>query len=148
MLYVGGDQSGPWFKQMRARLLQLLPYADDVTVTAAGHLVASTDPFQLSELLLQHFRRYPKDSAGSPAHEGAELTHHQRAPAGAGSIPGAGVICDSSAPTQDGSRLASSQTSTWPLRGAKTQAASRVGCPQIVSSPWSSQPRSSLRPLP
>lgn len=67
VLYVGGDESGPWFKQMRARLLQLLPHADDVTVSAGGHLVASTDPFQLSELLLRHFRRYPKDSAGSPA---------------------------------------------------------------------------------
>ena len=64
VLYVGGDETSPWFKQMRARLLQLLPHADEVTVKEAGHLVAATHPVELADLLLQHFRSHPRDPAG------------------------------------------------------------------------------------
>ncbi len=61
VLYVGGDQTGPWFTQMRARLLALLPHADEAMVEGAGHLVATTHPSELAQLMLQHFRRHPTD---------------------------------------------------------------------------------------
>lgn len=60
LLYVGGDRSGPWFMQMRQRLVSLLPHADQATVEGAGHLAASTHPYEVAQLLVQHFRRHPR----------------------------------------------------------------------------------------
>ncbi len=60
VLYIGGSQSGSWFTDMRAKVLRLLPHADEATVEGAGHLVASTHPSELAALLLEHLRRHPR----------------------------------------------------------------------------------------
>lgn len=60
VLYVGGSESASWFTEMRARILCLLPRADDATVEGAGHLLASTHPAEVVAPLLEHFRRHPR----------------------------------------------------------------------------------------
>ncbi|MGZ6803194.1 MAG: alpha/beta fold hydrolase [Nocardioidaceae bacterium] len=59
VLYVGGSESGPWFAEMRARILQLLPRAEDTTVTGAGHLLAATHPTETARFLVDFLRRTP-----------------------------------------------------------------------------------------
>ena len=58
VLYVGGSDSGPWFAEVRARILQLLPHAEDTTVQGAGHLLASTHPSDAATLLMDFLRRH------------------------------------------------------------------------------------------
>lgn len=64
VLYVGGSDSGPWFAEVRARVLQLLPQAEDATVDGAGHLLATTHPAEVARLLLDFLRRHPTPRAG------------------------------------------------------------------------------------
>jgi pimeloyl-ACP methyl ester carboxylesterase len=64
ILYVGGGQSSLWFTEMRARILHLLPDAEQATVQGAGHFLASTHPAELAALLLAHFRRHPRPGSG------------------------------------------------------------------------------------
>lgn len=65
VLHVGGSLSGPWFAQMRDRLLRLLPDAASAVVPDAGHLVASTHPEKTAGLVLDHLRRHSGQSRGS-----------------------------------------------------------------------------------
>lgn len=60
VLYVGGSNSGPWFAQVRGRMLQLLPHAQDTTVQGAGHLLALTHPFATAELVVDFLRRHSR----------------------------------------------------------------------------------------
>lgn len=60
VLYVGGSDSGPWFAEVRARILQLLPHAEDTTVLRAGHLLASTHPSDAAKLVVNFLRRHPR----------------------------------------------------------------------------------------
>ena len=59
VLYVSGSDSGPWFAEMRKRMLDLLPTAEDAIAEGAGHLVASTHAWWLSRLLVDFLRRQP-----------------------------------------------------------------------------------------
>lgn len=58
VLYVGGSDSGPWFADVRTRILQLLPHAEDTTVQGAGHLLALTHRFDTAALLVDFLRRH------------------------------------------------------------------------------------------
>lgn len=60
VLYVGGSNSGPWFAEVRARILQLLPHAEDSTVQGAGHLLALTHPIDTAEFVVGFLRRHPR----------------------------------------------------------------------------------------
>ncbi len=60
VLYVGGSDSGPWFAEVRARILHLLPQAENSTVQGAGHLLALTHPRETAELVLRFLRRHPR----------------------------------------------------------------------------------------
>lgn len=60
VLYVGGSNSGPWFAEVRGRMLQLLPHAQDTTVQGAGHLLALTHPFATAELVVDFLRRHSR----------------------------------------------------------------------------------------
>jgi pimeloyl-ACP methyl ester carboxylesterase len=55
VLWVGGDQSPPWFGQMEQRLGSLLPHLESVTVEGAGHNLASTHPDEVTAALLASF---------------------------------------------------------------------------------------------
>lgn len=48
VLYVGGSESGPWFRQTQAWVSALFPGAQKVTVEGAGHDVALTHPRELA----------------------------------------------------------------------------------------------------
>jgi pimeloyl-ACP methyl ester carboxylesterase len=60
VLYVGGSDSGPWFAEVRARILQLLPHAEETTVKGAGHLLASTHPSDAARLMVDFLRRHTR----------------------------------------------------------------------------------------
>lgn len=60
VLHVGGSESGPWFDQMRDRLLRLLPDARSAVVPGAGHLLASTHPDRTAGFVVEHLRRHPE----------------------------------------------------------------------------------------
>ncbi len=63
VLYVGGDNSGPWFAEVRARILQLLPHAEDTTIQGAGHLLAATHPTETAGLVVDFLRRHPRGAS-------------------------------------------------------------------------------------
>ena len=48
VLYVGGTESGPWFRQTRAWVSALFPAARSVAIEGAGHDVALTHPRALA----------------------------------------------------------------------------------------------------
>ena len=48
VLYVGGTDSGPWFRQTQAWVSALFPAAQSVTIEGAGHDVALTHPRALA----------------------------------------------------------------------------------------------------
>lgn len=60
VLYVGGSHSGPWFAEVRTRILHLLPQAENCTVQGAGHLLALTHPLETAQLIVDFLRRYPR----------------------------------------------------------------------------------------
>ena len=60
VLYIGGSHSGPWFAEVRARMLHLLPQAENSTVQGAGHLLALTHPVETAELVVNFLRRHPR----------------------------------------------------------------------------------------
>lgn len=72
VLLVGGRETGPWFSEMRERLLRLLPASAEATIDGAGHLVASTHPAEVAAHLRRHFdkaggRGTGPDGASLPA---------------------------------------------------------------------------------
>lgn len=48
VLYVGGTESGPWFRQTQAWVSTLFPAAQNVTIEGAGHDLALTHPRELA----------------------------------------------------------------------------------------------------
>jgi len=48
VLYVGGTESGPWFRQTQAWMSALFPAARSVTIEGAGHDLALTHPRELA----------------------------------------------------------------------------------------------------
>jgi pimeloyl-ACP methyl ester carboxylesterase len=58
VLHVGGTESGPWFAEMRQRLLRVLPRAECGTVPGAGHLLATSHPDDTARLVVDHLRRH------------------------------------------------------------------------------------------
>lgn len=60
VLYVGGSDSGPWFAEVRGRMLQLLPHAQHTTVQGAGHLLALTHPAATAKLVVDFLRRHSR----------------------------------------------------------------------------------------
>ena len=60
VLYVGGSDSGPWFAEVRARILQLIPQAENATVQGAGHLLALTHPVHTANFVVDFLRRHPR----------------------------------------------------------------------------------------
>lgn len=59
VLSLGGSQSGPWFAESRAQLQRWLPQLEDITVTGAGHLLASTHPAEVAKLVTDFLSRHP-----------------------------------------------------------------------------------------
>jgi pimeloyl-ACP methyl ester carboxylesterase len=60
VLYIGGSHSGPWFAEVRTRILRLLPQAENSTVQGAGHLLALTHPLETAQLVVNFLRRQPR----------------------------------------------------------------------------------------
>ena len=59
VLYVGGSDSGPWFDEVRALLLEWLPDAEEVTIAGADHGLALTHPQELAAAVAAFLRRHP-----------------------------------------------------------------------------------------
>lgn len=57
VLLIGGEESAAWFREARELLKQWLPHAEEATVDRAGHLVATTHPRELAELIVDFVRR-------------------------------------------------------------------------------------------
>ena len=59
VLHIGGTDSGPWFAEVRALLLDWLPHADDVVLAGADHSLATTHPAEIAAALVPFLRRHP-----------------------------------------------------------------------------------------
>ena len=59
VLYVGGTESGPWFAEMRQRLLEWLPQADDLVVQGADHSLVLTHVEEIAPAVTSFLRRHP-----------------------------------------------------------------------------------------
>ena len=53
VLYVGGSDSGDWFRQTEAWVRSLFPAARTVTIEGAGHYLALTHPGALADAVTQ-----------------------------------------------------------------------------------------------
>jgi pimeloyl-ACP methyl ester carboxylesterase len=58
VLYVGGSASGPWFAQVRSRILRLLPLPEDGVLPGVGHLLALTHPAAVAGIVVDLLRRH------------------------------------------------------------------------------------------
>lgn len=56
VLWLGGDDSAPWFDEMRARLSGLLPRYSELTVEGAGHMLPITHPDAVAAALRAFLR--------------------------------------------------------------------------------------------
>ncbi len=61
VLYVGGTDSGPWFRQTQAWVTGLFPEAHSVTIEGAGHDLALTHPHQLAIAVTQFLQTLATD---------------------------------------------------------------------------------------
>ena len=59
VLYVGGTESGPWFAEMRERLLEWLPQADDLVVDGADHSLVLTHVEEIAPAVKSFLHRHP-----------------------------------------------------------------------------------------
>ncbi|WP_324651533.1 alpha/beta fold hydrolase [Georgenia sp. H159] len=59
VLHVGGTDSGPWFAQVRERVLDLVPGAEDVVVRGAGHTLALTHAPDVAAAVSAFVRTHP-----------------------------------------------------------------------------------------
>jgi pimeloyl-ACP methyl ester carboxylesterase len=59
VLYVGGTESGPWFAEMRERVLDWLPQADDLVVPGADHSLVLTHVGEIAPAVASFQRRHP-----------------------------------------------------------------------------------------
>lgn len=58
VLYVGGSESGPWFAQVRAQVLEWFPSAEDVVVPGADHSLAMTHWRHIAAAVEPFLRRH------------------------------------------------------------------------------------------
>ncbi|RKS07811.1 3-oxoadipate enol-lactonase [Nocardiopsis sp. Huas11] len=58
-LHIGGGASGPRFAEVRQRVLDLLPHADDVVIQGADHALPLTATGQVAEAFTDFLRRHP-----------------------------------------------------------------------------------------
>lgn len=68
VLHVGGTDSGPWFAQVRERVLGWFPGAEDVVVPGAGHALALTHAPDVAAAISRFVGRHPSASDGPPRH--------------------------------------------------------------------------------
>jgi pimeloyl-ACP methyl ester carboxylesterase len=67
VLHIGGSESGPWFEQVLAWAVQLLPQAQVTTVAGAGHLVGLTHAEEVARRLVAFLAATgPASSGGVP----------------------------------------------------------------------------------
>lgn len=59
VLYVGGADSGRWFAEVRALMLEWFPQADDVVVEGADHSLAMTHGRQVADAIATFLRHHP-----------------------------------------------------------------------------------------
>ena len=59
VLYIGGQDSGPWFAQVRDLLLAWFPTAEDVVLTGADHSLTLTHAPQMADALVDFLDRHP-----------------------------------------------------------------------------------------
>ena len=59
VLYVGGTESGPWFTEMRERLLEWLPQAEDLVVDGADHSLVLTHVEEIAAAVASFLGRHP-----------------------------------------------------------------------------------------
>ncbi|GAB2526621.1 alpha/beta fold hydrolase [Nocardiopsis aegyptia] len=59
VLHVGGASSGPLFAEVRVRVLDLLPHADDVVIPGADHAMALTATDRVAAAVAAFLRRHP-----------------------------------------------------------------------------------------
>lgn len=66
-LHIGGGESGPWFAEVRALILQWLPRTDDVVIEGADHALLLTHTPLVADALATFLRRHPLAAArGAP----------------------------------------------------------------------------------
>ncbi len=63
-LHVGGAASGNWFTQVRRRVLEVLPGAEDVVLDGADHSLAITHAPALADAVTGFLDRHPSAPAG------------------------------------------------------------------------------------
>ena len=63
VLYVGGTESGPWFAEMRERLLEWLPQAEDLVVEGADHSLVLTHVEEIASAVTSFLHRHPIDGS-------------------------------------------------------------------------------------
>lgn len=59
VLHVGGTDSGPWFAEVRARVLDWFPDADDVVIQGADHSLPLTHASQVADAVATFLQRHP-----------------------------------------------------------------------------------------
>jgi len=59
VLYVGGTDSGPWFRQTQAWVSALFPAAKSITIEGAGHDLALTHPYELATAVARFLAAQP-----------------------------------------------------------------------------------------
>jgi len=63
VLHVGGTESGPWFAEMRERVLEWLPQAEDLVVQGADHSLALTHVGEIASAVTSFLHRHPIDAS-------------------------------------------------------------------------------------
>jgi pimeloyl-ACP methyl ester carboxylesterase len=58
VLHIGGQESGPWFAEVRELILTWFPHAEDVLLTGADHSLALTHAPQLAGVLADFLDRH------------------------------------------------------------------------------------------
>ena len=56
VLYIGGNESGPWFEEVRELILRWLPQAQDVVLAGADHSLVMTHPAQTAAAMRAFLR--------------------------------------------------------------------------------------------
>lgn len=59
VLYIGGDDSGPWFAEVRDLVLSWFPQAENVLLAGADHSLTVTHTPQIADVLADFLSRHP-----------------------------------------------------------------------------------------
>ena len=59
VLHISGNESGPWFAEVRDLVLTWLPQAEDVLLAGADHSLPLTHAPQIADALTEFLRRHP-----------------------------------------------------------------------------------------